>query len=270
MELRTIRRRSRNADAVTVLQALLDRGGYEAGLDGRFGRQTEAAVERFQRDHQLVIDGVVGPKTWTRLIVSQPDFFEEIAFRFLSEQDLIDEARRLDLDLAVIKAVHEVESRGVGFLAGRPKILFEGHRFWKQLQHHGIDPEDRAAGNEDILHPTWSRRYYRGGLAEYHRLRRAELIHADAAMESASWGAYQIMGFNHRLAGFASVRDFVRAHERHERDHLRAFGRFLETRGLLTALREQDWPAFALGYNGSDFREHDYDGRLRRAWERYR
>lgn len=32
--------------------------------DGYFGPQTEAAVRQFQRDHALVPDGIVGPKSW--------------------------------------------------------------------------------------------------------------------------------------------------------------------------------------------------------------
>ena len=32
--------------------------------DGKFGAKTEAAVRAFQRNHGLVPDGIVGPKTW--------------------------------------------------------------------------------------------------------------------------------------------------------------------------------------------------------------
>jgi peptidoglycan hydrolase-like protein with peptidoglycan-binding domain len=43
-----------------------------AGLktDGAFGQKTEGAVKTFQRDKGLVADGVVGPKTWERLLKS--------------------------------------------------------------------------------------------------------------------------------------------------------------------------------------------------------
>jgi peptidoglycan hydrolase-like protein with peptidoglycan-binding domain len=37
------------------------------GGDGIFGGQTEAAVRNFQRTHNIVPDGIVGPKTWTAL-----------------------------------------------------------------------------------------------------------------------------------------------------------------------------------------------------------
>jgi peptidoglycan hydrolase-like protein with peptidoglycan-binding domain len=36
-------------------------------VDGKFGPNTEAAVRRFQRNHDIVPDGIVGPKTWAKL-----------------------------------------------------------------------------------------------------------------------------------------------------------------------------------------------------------
>lgn len=43
-------------------------GRYWRGrFTGRFGLRTERAVRRFQRDHHLAPDGVVGPRTWATL-----------------------------------------------------------------------------------------------------------------------------------------------------------------------------------------------------------
>lgn len=39
----------------------------EVTADGKFGAGTEAAVRNFQRNHNLVPDGIVGPKTWAFL-----------------------------------------------------------------------------------------------------------------------------------------------------------------------------------------------------------
>ena len=51
-------------------------------------------------------------------------------------------ANSLKADSAAIKSVIEVESNGNGFRAdGRPKILFEGQKFWEELIKCGIkDP----------------------------------------------------------------------------------------------------------------------------------
>jgi peptidoglycan hydrolase-like protein with peptidoglycan-binding domain len=55
-------RRGSQGDLVKAVQRDLNLGG-----DGIFGGQTEAAVRNFQRTHNMVPDGIVGPKTWTAL-----------------------------------------------------------------------------------------------------------------------------------------------------------------------------------------------------------
>ena len=56
----------RSAD-VLVLQRLLTTKAYDLGVDGLFGSQTSHVVKKFQGEHRLVIDGVVGPRTWKTL-----------------------------------------------------------------------------------------------------------------------------------------------------------------------------------------------------------
>ncbi|MBV9931076.1 MAG: N-acetylmuramoyl-L-alanine amidase [Alphaproteobacteria bacterium] len=55
-------RRGMSGDDVKALQAKL---GVDA--DGAFGGATEAAVRSLQREHGLVPDGIVGPKSWAVL-----------------------------------------------------------------------------------------------------------------------------------------------------------------------------------------------------------
>ena len=52
---------------VKRLQTALNQQGFSLVADGGFGRDTEAAVRRFQRQHGLQEDGVVGPGTWAAL-----------------------------------------------------------------------------------------------------------------------------------------------------------------------------------------------------------
>ena len=59
------------SDSVKALQTLLKGYGYSLGVygaDGDFGSATENAVEAFQEDMGLKADGVVGPKTWAKLL----------------------------------------------------------------------------------------------------------------------------------------------------------------------------------------------------------
>lgn len=57
---------------VEEIQRVLVSKGYSLGrVDGEFGSRTEEAVKNFQRDHLLLpVDGIVGPKTYSKLITS--------------------------------------------------------------------------------------------------------------------------------------------------------------------------------------------------------
>ena len=59
-------------DEVKELQTQLNKEGFSLAVDGLFGRDTESAVKRFQAEHLLDDDGVVGPLTWAALLGSAP------------------------------------------------------------------------------------------------------------------------------------------------------------------------------------------------------
>jgi hypothetical protein len=62
-----VRLNSRGEDVKSV-QEILTRLGYSPGaIDGWFGEKTEDAVVRFQEEHDLYGDGIVGPSTWGAL-----------------------------------------------------------------------------------------------------------------------------------------------------------------------------------------------------------
>lgn len=54
---------------VAVLQAVLYARGYMvAQIDGKFGSYLEEIVKTFQKSFSLDVDGIVGPKTWGKLL----------------------------------------------------------------------------------------------------------------------------------------------------------------------------------------------------------
>lgn len=53
---------------VVTAQWCLSGHGHPLSIDGVFGRETDATVRAFQRDHNLAVDGIVGPITWSKLI----------------------------------------------------------------------------------------------------------------------------------------------------------------------------------------------------------
>ena len=187
----------------------------------------------------------------------------------LSDQDYELVAEALGCEPAVVQALQIVESGGRGgFVApGMPTMLFEGHVFWRELLKRRINPKEFAKGNEDILYPRWSRKHYLGGVAEYDRLERAIAIHQEAALAAASWGMFQIMGFNHSLCEIPSVIEIVEAMQENEASQLQLLGRFLKHAGMMPALQRKDWKRFAMLYNGPGYDRNAYDVKLECAYQ---
>ncbi len=199
----------------------------------------------------------------------------------LTKEQISELAEANGLEAATLVAVTEVESGKSGFLPdGRPRILFEGHKFWKHLaEKHAagkIDfgPEKFAAENPDILYPSYTRKYYAGGTAEYTRLEKAKLIDRESALLSASWGKFQILGENFKAAGFDTVDQFVEAHYKTEREHMAAFVNFINNttfqgKNLKEYLQEKNWQKFARAYNGPAYADNQYDLKLEQSYARY-
>lgn len=274
-----IKKQSQNSQAVSQAQAMLLTCGYTINIDGNFNDAMEDVVKTFQLQNRLVSDGIIGEKTWQLLVQkSVTDYLPVVTSRFLSEDDLVKVATRLNIEVATIKAVNSVESRGSGFLNDFPVILFERHVFWKRLQTYGLDPAALAVGNEDILNVQWGG--YKGGVAEVRRLERAKAIHPEAAMESASWGAFQIMGYHWKKLGYNSIADFVERMMKCEAEHLEAFARFIVETNCVKALRPpkgaanglglDNFAQFARAYNGSDYERNNYHVKMYKAYLKYR
>jgi hypothetical protein len=184
--------------------------------------------------------------------------------KLLTEQNFIDAAKSINVEVAAVKAVAEVESRGDGFLPdGRPKILFEAHKFSKYTNH-----------KYDQSHPhisslKWNKALYKGGANEYPRLSEAMMLDKTAALKSASWGKFQVMGFNAIDCGWESVEAFVVDMYKDEYQHLRAFLGYVKANNLIKHLQNKNWAAFAFGYNGAGYKENKYDIKMEAAYKKY-
>ena len=70
VETRPTLKRGSKGEYVVILQKELIQLGYSVGatgVDGDFGKNTEAGVKKFQKDHALAEDGIVGKNTWEAL-----------------------------------------------------------------------------------------------------------------------------------------------------------------------------------------------------------
>jgi len=163
----------------------------------------------------------------------------------LGPTDIADLAARLRIDPAAIEAVCEIESSGSGFLPDkRPRILFESHLF------HSLTGGRYDRTHPGISTPTWVHNYGAAGAHQYDRLAEAISLDRIAALESASWGRFQIIGSNYTACNFGSVEGFVADMMLGEKSQLDAFAAFCRHGNLVRFLAAKNWTAFARGYNG--------------------
>jgi len=270
-------------DDVKLVQTRLN--GFAARLqiklldvDGDYGPATRDAIVAFQQDvvGMQAPDGRIDPggRTWTALSsaaaappagVPDPVAGPLAALltagprTALKDSDFAAAAASLGCDAKAIKAVAKVESSRSPFdPLGRPTILYERHLFRRltagRFDSHP-DLSNRAAGG------------YGKFAEQYGKLQRAYALDPDAALKACSWGMFQILGMNHKAAGFASVDTFVKAMCQTEADHLKAFVSFIKASpGLLVALRERDWSGFARRYNGPEYHKNHYDEKMADAY----
>lgn len=183
----------------------------------------------------------------------------------LGPHDLAATAGEMNIDLAAIEAVCDIESSGGGFLlGGRPKILFEAHIFGR-LTNHRWD-----SSHPNISAPSWDRSLYgAGGAHQFDRLAEAMALDRRAALNSASWGMFQVLGLNDGQCGYADVEAFVADMCESEAKQLEIFRRFCDNGGLTKYLRLHDWVRFAVRYNGAGQAANGYSGKLADAYRRH-
>jgi hypothetical protein len=181
-------------------------------------------------------------------------------------------AKRIGCEVNVIRAVAGVESGGSGFLKdGRVLILFEPHVFWRQLIAKRINPQVILLRRPELGHVLYERwgTYPYGHISEqWDRVNLATSVNQVAALSSASWGKFQIMGYHFERCGYASIDEMQKAFSVDESNHLKAFVSFIISTGLDRFLSKKDWTNFARNYNGAGYRNSpstvydDYDWKL--------
>lgn len=193
--------------------------------------------------------------------------FKGAAYK-LTPEDMQLVAEEAGIEFAALRAVMAVEAAGSGFdAAGRPKILYEPHIFYRLLTE---EAKREAAIEAGLAYHKWGLQPYpKGSDAQYERLMRAMEIDQSSALKSCSWGLGQIMGSNHRLAGFGDVETMVFACMDGEAQQVRMMVEFIRSAKLLDAVKRRDWAAFAKGYNGPAYAKNQYDAKLAQAYARF-
>jgi hypothetical protein len=260
--------KSEESNLILWLSTILYLIDNRTDVSPSFSKDMEESIFKFQAKQGHDKNGCVDFKVWDMLFESSSVEINSIYSMLLTNEYIDEKAVENGLDPASVKAVIKVESSGRGFYRDkRPTILFEGHKFWRQLKSKGFDPKEFVEGNEDILYRSWTKKYYsHNSQKEYNRLDRAMAIDEESALKSASWGMFQIMGFNYKSASFDTVYEFVEYVKISEKNQLEVFFTFLKKGGCFKHLENKDWAKFARCYNGTGFKENGYDSKLEKAY----
>ena len=171
--------------------------------------------------------------------------------KLLTLQDYAWAGNKLNCEVSNIMAVSKKEAPGAGFIGDRPKILCERHHFSR-----------KTGGIYDKSHPDISNKTpggYIGGAKEWDRFFAMARLDFEAAIYATSFGKFQVMGFNYKLAGYNSLKEFYEAMFKSEGEHLKAFINYVIARGLDDELRNENYRDFAEGYNGPKYYLNHYD-----------
>ena len=189
----------------------------------------------------------------------------------LLETDFQAAAARLGVSVPAVKAVATVESNGGGFLPdGRVKVQYEPHVMYRQLASNF----DRARADKELVaHPDLVAKkagsYQSLDKEDKDMNRAAQLIDRTSALESASWGAFQIMGYHWKTLQYTTLHGFIND-QYTAAGQLETFVRFIQADPrLLKALRGKDWATFARIYNGPNYADNKYDTKLAAVFKQY-
>lgn len=250
-------------------------------ITGRnIGHTPAAKLEFTQKTIISTVADIVGGKG--KDMPDKPFYMGE--FDPLEDEDFIELAKEYNLDEAHVRAVVEVESNGKGsHSSGALVALNEPHWVWNTTS--GALRNKLANTTVRIGGASWklAHKYRRGQKyppTSYPRIDKVvEVVAAnhkggqkagiEIAALSTSWGLGQIMGFNHKLCGFSSAADMAQEFSKGEYYQLKGMLEFIKTKGILDDLRAGRWDEFAKGYNGEDYRDRNYHGRLKNAYVRW-
>lgn len=188
----------------------------------------------------------------------------------LTEAQIAAQAKALSVEVAALRAVIEVECKGSGFNAdGTPVILFERHVFRQRLIANGkAVVADKVVRERPDLCSKSTGAY---GLysAQHGSLNAAAQYHRDSALESASWGIGQVMGYHWKALGYPSLQAFINSMYKDEASQLDAMCRYIKVNNLVNVLQNKDWKSFARGYNGTAYAKNSYDVKLGNAYKKW-
>lgn len=238
-------------DVRALQKALASELGLAISADGQFGPGTARILGQWQTTQGIVEKDSQGIPMYGP--ISKNISEEYIENNFITEHTYNQAAEQLGVEARALKAFALTESKGQGFLPnGFPVILFERHKFYQAVSLKYSSAEAIALANKmpSICNPNAGG--YLGYEREIPRLEQAASFDWQCAHSSASWGQFQVMGFNHKRCGFSTLEEFVEAHKASEQMQMYGFVNFLASDpNIVRALKAKNWKVCAALYNGT-------------------
>jgi len=130
-------------ECIKKLQTNLYRNGYyigDAGVDGDFGYYTQAAVKRYQKDHQLVIDGVAGIVTRNCIIDNNKQLqltLNTLGYEFIEVDGNLNE--KTINSILIFQKDHQLKEDGIAGPITRGVLKESTREIQRQLIGMGYD-----------------------------------------------------------------------------------------------------------------------------------
>ncbi len=212
------------------------------------------------------IDGIVGANTKKAALAC----FQNKKATAITDTQLLEFAKQLgDTNTVRIRAVAKVESAGSGwFNDGRPKILYERHKFWKHNDDSSA-PKSTFFNYPDM--GNYSVDADKNGINDsYDKLLKACEYDPKAAFMSVSMGAFQVMGEYYYSMGYNSPYEMLFACANSEYEQYRLLVNYIimnnmQKKFLALSPKPDDCRPFAFGYNGRSYAKYNYHGKLASA-----
>lgn len=197
---------------------------------------------------------------------------DSLRYITLTPDDYREVAEELDIPVAAIRAVAEIEAgpKCEGFNADHtPVINFDLNMFKKAAKSRGINLNKYKSTHPVVFNAPDKKKYGSIQAAQYARLDAAMSIDTIAALEGTFWGMFQIGGFNWKICGCSSAQEFAEKMAHSENEQLKLFAAFIRNRNLVGYIKKRQWAKFSLSYNGPGYKRHGYDSRMEAAYKKY-
>ncbi len=188
-------------------------------------------------------------------------------------------SKEIGIDIATAIAVLSVESGGKGFgKKGKVLIRFENHlfhSFWGKYHESTFNKHFRFSSSQ-----RWKNHYFRKDTKspweafhgnqekEWEVLNFARKLDNEKALRSASYGAPQVIGSNHKVLGYSSAQALLDNFEKDIRFHIIGLFDFFNPQ-MIKHLQRKEFTSFARYYNGKG-QEVRYGGFIKRHYQAFK